>query len=518
MTTTSSSGHGPRKEGLRSCEKIPGRAAQILAHVPSNRVERPSLPFHQPTMPALRRSLRSTVARLASGALLALVAWACSAPSLDTTAAAPTEPLFGKAPAAGLTVSSTRPAYADRGTTVDVHVIGTGFAAGAQATWLLHGVADPAKVRTNGTTYVSSTEVVANITVSSDADLAFWDVQIMAAGGKNGVGTEVFEITTAQYLGPATAVYALNDGGQIAGINGAGAFVYDPSFGMLTIGDGQAWGIDPLGAMVLGRTGSGLATAWVRQGTTTSYVAQQLPMMSNAVASNAAAAARDAFGTLIVGGWQSFPAAKKSSPPNNWPAIWRYEGSWSTPTSLPLPAGSTSGSVRDINAKGQAVGRMNTSNFGVVWDDVSTVTALDGLPMGINPAGTLAVGRGGVSAQPVYWYRTASGNWNTTGVTLPSLGGSCGGDASAVNAAGVIVGKSCDTRGNVQATVWRLDLTGPTPVLVSGPQRLPGLGGKGSATSNETSAAVKVSSTAPYTVAGYAMSGGSMAAVRWLTW
>ncbi len=145
-------------------------------------------------MPALRRTLRSTVSRLASGALLAVAAWACSAPSLDTPAVAPTDPLFGKAAAPGLTVSATNPSFADRGTTVDVHVIGKGFVAGAQATWLLHGVANSAKVRTNSTTYISSTDVVANITVSSDADLALWDVQI-AAGGKNGVGTEVSAIT-----------------------------------------------------------------------------------------------------------------------------------------------------------------------------------------------------------------------------------------------------------------------------------------------------------------------------------
>jgi uncharacterized membrane protein len=469
-------------------------------------------------MPALPLSLRTTVSRLAPGALLALVAWACAAPSLDTSAVAPTDPLLAKAAqAAGVTVSSTRPAYADRGTTVDVHVIGTGFVAGAQANWLLHGVADPAKVRTNSTTYVSSTEVVANVTVASDADLAFWDVQIMA-GGKNGVGTEVFEITTAQYLGGAVGVYAMNDGGQIAGINGTGAFVYDPSFGMLTIGDGQAWGIDPFGAMVLGRSGSGLATAWVRQGTTTSYVAQALPLATNAVGGNVAAAARDASGTLLVGGWNAFPAAKRGQSPTNWPARWWYDGAWSRPTLLPLPAGSTSGSVRDINAKGQAVGRMNSSNYGMVWEDTITFTQLDGLPSGINPAGTLAVGRGGVSLLPVYWYRTTSGSWNTTGVTLPSLGGNCAGDASAVNAAGVIVGKSCDAKGNVQATVWRLDLSGPIPVLVSGPQRLPGLGSKGTSANNEQSAAVKVTSTAPYTVAGYAQTGGSVAAVRWLTW
>jgi hypothetical protein len=103
-------------------------------------------------------------------------------------------------------------------------------------------------------------------------------------------------------------------------------------------------------------------------------------------------------------------------------------------------------------------------------------------------------------------------------VTLPSLGGSCGGDASDVNAAGVIVGQSCEANGDLTATVWRFDLTGPRPVLVAGPQRLSGLGGKGTVTNNETSKAIKVSDTTPYVIAGYAKTGSSTAAVRWLTW
>ena len=172
-------------------------------------------------MPAFRRSLRSTVSRFASGALLAVVGWACSAPSLDAPAVAPTEPLLGKAAAPGITVSSTLPSYAERGTTVDIHVIGKGFVAGAKATWLLHGVASPAKVRTNSTTYVSSTDVVANITVSNDADLALWDVQI-SAGGKNGIGTEVSEIattrpTTTDFISNDAAYNLRGDGGYLDG-------------------------------------------------------------------------------------------------------------------------------------------------------------------------------------------------------------------------------------------------------------------------------------------------------------
>jgi hypothetical protein len=466
-------------------------------------------------MPALPRSLRTTVSRLASGALLALVAAACAAPSLDDSAVAPTEPRLAKAAtASGVTVSSTRPSYADRGTTVDVHVIGTGFVAGAQATWLLHGVADPAKVRTNSTSYVSSTEVVANVTVSSDADLTFWDVQI-TAGGKNGVGTEVFEITTAQYLGPATFVYAMNEAGQVVGYN-SGAFVYDPTFGMLALGAGEGWGVDPQSAVVVGRNGANIATAWMRQGTSASYVAQTLPQAPTAVGGNGTSAARDSLGTLLVGGWQIFPGAKRNTTSNR-PALWRYAGTWSAPTLLPLPAGAVSGAVRDINGKGQSVGRIDSSDRGAVWDDPTTVTALDGIASGINPAGTLAVGiRGGLAVgQPAYWYRTETGDWNPVGVTLPTLGGSCVGEARGVNDAGVIVGKSCDSSNTSQATVWRLELTGPTPVLVAGPQRLPSLG-KGS-TIAEGSAA-KVSSTAPYVIAGIAGTIDGGGAVIWRTW
>src|SRR5439155_10217154 len=204
------------------------------------------------------------------------------------------------------TVSSANPAFADRGTTLDVHVVGSGFTAGAQATWLLHGAADPAHVRTNSTTVVSSTEVVANITVASDADLTYWDVQIALAGGKNGVGSELFEITTAQPLGTATFVRDMNDLGQIVG----DAFIYDDAFGMLILGAGQAGAVDPLGTMVLGRDAANTVTAWVRQGTSSSYVAEVLPKIAGSVGGNALAAARDASGVLLVGGWQIMPAVK----------------------------------------------------------------------------------------------------------------------------------------------------------------------------------------------------------------
>jgi hypothetical protein len=63
-----------------------------------------------------------------------------------------------------------------------------------------------------------------------------------------------------------------------------------------------------------------------------------------------------------------------------------------------------------------------------------------------------------------------------------------------------------------------LTVGGGAPVLVAGPQRLPGLGLKRSATSNESSSAMRVSSTAPYVIAGAASGQSGTLVVRWRTW
>jgi len=44
----------------------------------------------------------------------------------------------------------------------------------------------------------------ADKTIASDATLDLWDVQVALAGGKNGVGSELFEVTAAQILGSGT--------------------------------------------------------------------------------------------------------------------------------------------------------------------------------------------------------------------------------------------------------------------------------------------------------------------------
>lgn len=424
--------------------------------------------------------------------------------------------------AQGPSVSSANPSYGDQGTTVDVQIVGSGFSSGAAATWLLNGVADN-HVHTNSTRFVSSTQLVANITIASDAAIAFWDVQVSLVGGKNGVGSDAFEVTSALVLSPnnVTAVLAGNDLQEVVGY-WPDAFVIDDQTRFVDLGAGQAWALDPLGSTALGRNGNGFATAWSRQANG-SWTATTLPPTPNGVESNAAAAARAPDGSLLVGGWDGVASAKKGGGTLNRPIVWEQVGStWMPPIIYAIPAGASTASAQAINASGQIAGRVDgsTTTAGAVWDSPTSVTRLDGVPEAINSAGTLLVGRktfGGVIVA-AYWARDpATHAWQTIGVPLPSIAGAgCTyGDARGLNDDGVIVGDSCGMLGKRQATVWLVDLTSGSPVLVGSPSGLPGLGPKTSA--SDLSSAAAISSAAPYVVTGMAaQSNGQHLAVHWL--
>jgi hypothetical protein len=441
-------------------------------------------------------------------------------------------PVAGKS-ATSLAITSVTPPFGDQGTTIDVHVFGSGFTAGAEATWLLHGAADPAHVHTNRTTVVSSTELVANITIAGDATLDFWDVQVALAGGKNGVGSEVFEVTSAQILGSGTNlanVRGMSGDQQVVGYtsgNGGIAFVYNDDAGMVSLDLGQAWTIDPLGTLVGGRDANFVATAWVRQSPSI-WTAEQLPRLPFSVGGNVLGAARTADGILLVSGFDDSATSKKPNAPQfNRPVVWqRVGGTWSTPQRYTLPAGSVKGAAHSINGLGQVAGRVDGGPTGAVWENPTTSTRLDGTPSLINAAGTLIVGEKAIATSgsgpttiPVYWWRNPStGLWDGTAKPLPSLAGaSCiTGTVRGLNSAGILVGSSCNAAGRTQATVWRLDLSGELPVLVAGPIGLPGLGTGPKSSAPDLSDANSVSEASPFTVAGTALENGTARlAVEW---
>jgi hypothetical protein len=96
------------------------------------------------------------------------------------------------------TVAATDPDGAPQDVTLDVRVLGTGFVSGSEVDFLLDGKGTK-EVQTNSTSFVSDTELVANITITADAQPELYDVRVTTPKGKKGVGIELFEI-----VGPTT--------------------------------------------------------------------------------------------------------------------------------------------------------------------------------------------------------------------------------------------------------------------------------------------------------------------------
>jgi len=93
-------------------------------------------------------------------------------------------------------VSAADPAATEQGTiNLNVKVTGKGFKNGAKAKWFVTGSSDTGGVTVNSTTFVSSTELSANITVADVATIASYDIQVLNSDGRGGKGTELFAVT-----------------------------------------------------------------------------------------------------------------------------------------------------------------------------------------------------------------------------------------------------------------------------------------------------------------------------------
>ena len=462
-----------------------------------------------------RRTGLDSLQRCAAVALTLLAAIGCerdaTSPSRDVVV---TSAVAARAPS-GPTVSSANPSYGDLGTTLDVQVLGSGFTNGATAMWLLNGVAN-GHVHTNKTTFVSSTQLTANITIDPDATVALWDVQVALIGGKNGVGADVFAVTTAQVLStqPVTFVAGSNNLGDIAGYTGNGAFIYDDATGFVNLGQHQARAIAPDVSAAFGSNAIlGNAVEWILHPDGT-FAEEVLPAAPNSTNGFVTSTARMGDGTLLAAGVSGAGTIKT---PVNRPVVWRQTGgTWSAPVIYQFPAGITSAYAQAVNALGE-VGASYPGNLGIIWDSPTSPVLIDGAPTAINAAGTIAVGSKGVgnSRAPAYWWRDpVTHAWQTTGVRLPMTGGTnCGsGGARALNDALVVVGSSCNANGKDQATVWHMDFSGTSPVVTS----TIALSGLNSMGASPISVAAGISQTPPYIIGGWALSGGSNLLVRWV--
>jgi hypothetical protein len=141
-------------------------------------------------------------------------------------------PSFAQSGGKGPAVKSTVPDSGLRNTTLDVRVLGSGFASGTRAVWALAGDTAFAttRVTTNSTVFVSSTELIANITIAADAPLALFDVVVITLAGKKGIGIEKFAVQESNRY---TAVFSDAAGDGLRSDNGNayvdGSPEYDPN-------------------------------------------------------------------------------------------------------------------------------------------------------------------------------------------------------------------------------------------------------------------------------------------------
>jgi hypothetical protein len=192
-----------------------------------------------PMMHAGLRKARLIMTWLAGGIAMAGCGDTPSSPTVGAVAAK-------AASGTGVQVSSVSPSDAPRNLTLDVTVSGSGFDKGSMVTFeRSEELAD--KVTTNSTRFISSKQLVANVTVAIDADPQRYDVVVTTSGGKRGIGVERFEVLQLIVLEPPagetlSSVDAINANAHVVGISYTAPFFWTPGEGATSMQPGL-WGV-----------------------------------------------------------------------------------------------------------------------------------------------------------------------------------------------------------------------------------------------------------------------------------
>ncbi|MEO6056691.1 MAG: hypothetical protein ABIQ49_07625 [Gemmatimonadales bacterium] len=403
--------------------------------------------------------------------------------------------------AADPTVGTVAPDNAPRDTTLDVQVLGTGYDQGSRVDLALAGVLDPTNVRTNSTRYVSSKELVANITISLAATLARYDVVVTTSKGKKGIGTERFLVFTEVLAAPSGGA-TVSDVSPTALISGSISTSCGPGFApALWDQAGQLTQLPALAgtcggvARAVNSGGTSVGSAYVGSSMAASvrwtpgsggYAVDQLPLLPDGTEPGA----WDINDLGQVGG-------------GNAAAVWTQATGWQL---LIKPVGATLCVATQINNSGQMTARCTIGGQprGAFWATVSADPVLLPLPTGatgtspwgINASGTIAgyIQSGGVN-RAARWV-PAGATW--TPEILGDLGS--GGSAHGLNDAGQVIGAVNATSGGyVRPAYW--EPSGALHLLES---------------STLLGEAVGVSQVSGgLVIAGYVRTKGTKVAVRW---
>jgi probable HAF family extracellular repeat protein len=325
----------------------------------------------------------------------------------------------------GLTVTGTSPSATARDTTLEVHVLGSGFTRGGQVTFLLAGALDP-RVRTTSTRFINSGDLLATVTIAADAVPEQYDVEVALASGKKGIGTELFTVLSMIDLGLPGGSYSYG-----RDVNASGTVV---------------------GEYEVRKTGCRRAYVW-----TPEHGGRDLPVPPGTCI--AGATALNHAGTIV--GWASVSGRHVALRWTRGPQAWTVE-------QLPPPAGYTSGDALAISSAGHIVGAYLTPDFfydyfvwtpGSGWQLVQGTDAecwkAAGNISAVNSAGMLV---GGDCAGALVWATPAG-----PPTRLPSADPRT--FAWDVNDAGVIVGKGYAAEDQRRAVEWRSDAAGDWSVV-----------------------------------------------------
>jgi hypothetical protein len=400
--------------------------------------------------------------RLAA-ALLVILALGCG----DSRVTEPPSdgPAFAKGSGGDVSVTSADPSFGKQGTLgLVVRVVGSGFDDGSRASWEQDGVAD-AKIKVNSTTFVSSSELRAHIDIAADAKVDLYDIAVYTRGGRKGIGTEKFSVTSAVPLGVVGATseaLGINALGRIVGrycnttgcSTGEGAFLWDPVTGPEVLdASGSAFAIDNAGTTIAGADGgvaSGKPVVWT--GNFGSWSTDTLPNLGSNGAVWGLASDPQGLASLAVG-WVQQPTGARL------PARWARTGAGWDLTVLSLPNGPTGMLLRDVNALGMAVGYDGTGCCWAGYYDAAGVGQV--LPRLNNAASTawdisedgLRIA-GGSNNRAVVWTRSSSSVAWPLPAILEDTRAICGRNGTSVafgmNEAGTVVGMSCD-----EAVAWK---------------------------------------------------------------
>ena len=376
------------------------------------------------------------------------------------------DPAFAKAGGTSdPTVESADPATAPQDTTLDVHVFGTNYDGGSRVDFSRGGVVDP-KLQVNSTTFRSSRELVANVTVAPDAATVSYDIVVTKSTGKKGIGTEKFAVLVQGEMlnspsGQSWATSVSENGlvsGYVMGVCGTvqGAVLWD-QVGQLTVLPGLpgtcgsvARDVNSSGVAVGRAFGSnsseGEDVRWLPSGGT--YQAESLPRLPDG---SLPLAYRINESGLIV-------AAHAA-------AVWSEATGWQM---LPRPSGATICKGAAINDVGAIAGTCTIAGLdrAVYWPSASGSPVVLPLPVdgghpdvgAINDTGMIvgsvtitikANGSRNALWRAIRW-NPSGGSW--TAELLPDLGN--GSHAEAINDAGQIAGAVFGTNGNPVPVLW----------------------------------------------------------------